>query len=327
MNAKMQNQYHLGQIAGKIFIDHKMKNNVVMGIIRLKLSFIRILLPLLGIGMSLISCKEADVNEKGFSESLKIASYNIEYDNKSNWSSRKTMVRELLKRYNFDIIGVQEPYARQITDIMESLPDYSYLSSNVLGTTKDGVLSNLIIYKKNRIEVHDFGKFWYSETPDVASKGWDASQYRICVWAKFKDKATNKEFYHFNSHFDNTGDIARVESAKMLLAKIKLIANDYPVFATGDFNSSQSSEPYLILTSSTFCGDSYKWSSQKVNANWTTYNGYSYSATPVSSTRIDHLFFSPNNSVISYWKVLNDSFSGKYPSDHFPVMAYWLINK
>lgn len=302
-----------------------MRDDVVRRIVSFQLNFILVLL--LMFLTSLFSCEDGETSEDGSSKTLKVATYNIEYDNKSNWSGRKALVGELFSRYNFDLVGVQEPFSRQITDIMGLLPAYSYFGSNVLGTTKDGVLSNLIIYKRSRLEVLDSGKFWYSETPEVASKGWDAGQYRICVWAKFKDKITGKEFYHFNSHFDNTGVIAREESAKLLLSRIKIIAQDYPVIATGDFNSSQSSEAYRILASSTFCNDSYKWSLQKENANWGTYNNYVYSTSPASSTRIDHLYFSPNNSTISYWKVANDAFSGKYPSDHFPVIAYWLLNK
>lgn len=276
---------------------------------------------------SLYSCEKGEPDENGTSDRLKVATYNIEYDNKSNWAGRKALVGELFSRYNFDLVGVQEPFSRQITDIMGLLPEYAYFGSNVLGKTNDGVLSNLIIYKRSRFEVLDSGKFWYSETPEISSKGWDAGQYRICVWVKFKDKRTGKEFYHFNSHFDNTGVVAREESAKLLLSRIKAVAQDYPVIATGDFNASQSSEAYRILSSSVFCGDSYKWSLQKDNSNWGTYNNYVYSASPGSSTRIDHLFFSPNNSTISYWKVANDAFSGKYPSDHFPVVAYWVMSK
>lgn len=276
---------------------------------------------------SLVSCEANEGNEKGFSKSLKVITYNIEYDNHSNWLARKTLVGELLNRYDFDIIGIQEPYMRQINDIMGFLPDYAYFGSNVLGTTKDGILSNLIIYKRSRLEILDSGKFWYSETPDTFSKGWDAGQYRVCLWAKFKDKSTTKEFYHFNSHFDNTGDIARIESAKLLLSRIKLVAKDFPIIATGDFNSSQNSETYRILTSTVFCADSYKWSGQIDNANWGTYNNYMFSTSPASSTRIDHLFFSPNNSNVSYWKIVNNAYSEKYPSDHFPVMAYWHLNE
>lgn len=53
-----------------------------------------------------------------------------------------------------------------------------------------------------------------------------------------------KQFYVFNVHFDHQGVIARKESSKLILAKIKTIAGQSPALLTGDLNGSRESEWY-----------------------------------------------------------------------------------
>ena len=54
----------------------------------------------------------------------------------------------------------------------------------------------------------------------------------------FGDKESGKVFYFFNSHYDHQGKVARRESSKLLIARIKQVAGtDATVFATGDFNA------------------------------------------------------------------------------------------
>jgi endonuclease/exonuclease/phosphatase family metal-dependent hydrolase len=47
-----------------------------------------------------------------------------------------------------------------------------------------------------------------------------------------------------NLHFDHVGDVARVNSAKLILEKIKeLNPKNLPLTLTGDFNLTDDSEP------------------------------------------------------------------------------------
>ena len=49
-----------------------------------------------------------------------------------------------------------------------------------------------------------------------------------------------------------------------------------------------------------------------------TFQGFDLAASLVD--RIDYIFFSANSQVLTYG-VLTDSLRGRYPSDHFPVVA------
>jgi len=256
---------------------------------------------------------------------LKIASYNIQYDNikdKINtWEKRLPGVVSVFNKYQFDIVGAQEPYLSQLNDLMPQIPDYNYLGINILGDT--GILRRHytpIFYKKEKFDVLDWGTFWFSETPDVpGKKGWDAYSSRICTWAKFKDKHSKKEFYFFNIHFDHLGEVARRESPKLLLSKIKEIADGYPVFTMGDFNTNQYTDNYKIMNESGIVKDSYHIAKTIRNRTTPTYNGYKAELT--GSNRIDHIYVSlkPQITVKSY-RILTDSYKGIYPSDHFPVL-------
>jgi hypothetical protein len=69
-----------------------------------------------------------------------------------------------------------------------------------------------IFYDTNRLQVLNSGTFWLSETPEKPSKGWDAAYNRVCTYAVFKDKKSQKEFIALNLHFDHIGNVARVKS-------------------------------------------------------------------------------------------------------------------
>lgn len=64
------------------------------------------------------------------------------------------------------------------------------------------------------------------------------------------DDALDRHLYFFNSHYDHQGKVARRESSKLLIARIKQIAGtDATVFATGDFNAVLTDEPMMTLAS------------------------------------------------------------------------------
>lgn len=185
---------------------------------------------------------------KEWLDPIRVATYNIQYDNSSDqdnkWTTRRDLLRQLLQSEKFDIFGAQEPYLTQIKDIEPFLDGYTWVGENVIGDkTAQRRHYNPVFYRKDKFEVLDMGSFWYSETPSApGSKGWDSYSPRMCNWVHFRIRANGREFYHFNSHFDHIGTTARAESAKLLVAKVREIAGGKPAFCTGDFNSNQNTE-------------------------------------------------------------------------------------
>src|SRR5690606_16598391 len=109
-----------------------------------------------------------------------------------------------------------------------------------------------------------------------------------------------------------------------LLNKIKEIAGDETIFATGDFNASPDSEPIKIISESGKLIDSYTVTKQKPYGTLGTINSFMLDA-PMKN-RIDYIWVSPNITVTKYG-VLNDMQYGRFPSDHFPVMINALLKK
>ena len=181
-----------------------------------------------------------------------------------------------------------------------------------------------VFYRKDRFEVLQQSTFWLSETPEKPGLGWDAVCNRVVTWGKFKDKRTKKTFYLFNTHFDHIGVVARKESAKLLLHRIDEIAGDAPIVVTGDFNAGPDSEPYQLLTEgitgvTTKLIDTESLSSTMHHGPDGTSTRF-ISANPPDNVTIDYIFVQ-NGFKINLHGTLSDSFDGRFPSDHMPVLA------
>ena len=175
---------------------------------------------------------------KEWLDPIRVATYNIQYDNSSDqdnkWTTRRDLLRQLLQSEKFDIFGAQEPYLTQIKDIEPFLDGYTWVGENVIGDkTAQRRHYNPVFYRKDKFEVLDMGSFWYSETPSApGSKGWDSYSPRMCNWVHFRIRANGREFYHFNSHFDHIGTTARTveldKEDRKLVADLNLLT-DKPV--------------------------------------------------------------------------------------------------
>ncbi|KAA6345566.1 hypothetical protein EZS27_006879 [termite gut metagenome] len=247
---------------------------------------------------------------------IRVASYNLRLDTPqdelNSWSHRKENVKALIQYHDFDIVGTQEGFLHQLQDICD-LPEYVYFGAGREDGKEAGEHS-AIIYNKNRLDILNSGNYWLSETPDKPGLGWDATCCnRICSWVKFKDKQTRKEFYVFNVHFDHQGVIARTESGKLMIQKIKEIAKDAPVICTGDFNSTPETEQIQAMSS--FLLDSRQVTITPPYGPTGTFNARFRN--PVNE-RIDYIFVTPHFQVSKY-AVLTDNNGIYYPSDHQPV--------
>lgn len=253
---------------------------------------------------------------------LKVATFNLRMDTpndgENSWSHRKEMVKGLIRFHDFDVFGTQEGFKHQLDDILE-LSNYAYVGVG-RDDGKDAGEHSAIIYKTNRFKLIESGNFWFSETMEKPSKGWDAiCCNRICSWAKFKDINSGKEFFFFNSHFDHQGRIARKNSAYLLLDQIKKITKGLPVFCTGDFNATPNDEPILIIYKDGKLKDSYLISKEPVYGTEGTFNSFNINS-PMKN-RIDYIWV--NNKInVNKYGVLNEQQYGRFPSDHFPVMIY-----
>lgn len=256
-----------------------------------------------------------------YAQDLQVMSYNIKYDNTSdsvnNWENRKAFLISQLNYYNADIIGTQEGLHHQLEDIKASLDRYDYVG---IGRDKGNTQGEFsaIFYNTQEMEMLKQGTFWLSPTPDAPSKGWDAALNRICTYALFKDKDTDQRFWVFNTHFDHIGEVARLESSKLILQKIKEVNTDNKaVILTGDFNLTDQEKGIQIITDQMI--DTHKAAGENAFGPKGTFNGFHFEK-PVTD-KIDYVFISEGDFKILKSGILSDSQDCKYPSDHFPVLV------
>jgi endonuclease/exonuclease/phosphatase family metal-dependent hydrolase len=276
----------------------------------------------------------------------KIATFNVRYDNhgdreKGNgWDKRLPVILSLIKFHGFDVFGAQEVLKGQYADLNQGLEGYASVGIGRDDGVDKGEFAP-IFYKKDKFKLINSGTFWLSETPDVPSKGWDASLPRICTWAQLLEIATGRKSWFFNLHMDHVGIVAREESARLVLHKMKAMVGNDLAFLTGDFNVDQNNTIYRILADSKFVRDSYEHAKESYALNG-TFNAFDSNL--LTESRIDHIFVTSAVSVNKYG-VLTDTYRSpttqteeikkgdfpkelsfrqyetRMPSDHFPVVV------
>ncbi len=251
---------------------------------------------------------------------VKVMSYNIRLDVASDslnaWPQRRDFLASQVRYHAPNVLGIQEGLPQQVAWLNEHLTDYAYVGEGRDGGDK-GEYSALF-YQRQRLVPVRSGTFWLSPTPTVPSKGWDAALNRICTWAEFKDRAGGPRFLVFNTHFDHVGEVARQQSAELLLAAIdSLNHKKLPFVLMGDLNLEPSSAPIQHLTER--LTDAFQAAPLRLGPAG-TFTGFDY--TRPASRRIDYIYTGnlPKTAVKAF-ATLSDAVDGRYPSDHFPVSA------
>jgi endonuclease/exonuclease/phosphatase family metal-dependent hydrolase len=266
----------------------------------------------------------AKTSFSGLAIQLNVMTFNVRYDNPAdsanNWKYRRDFAASMILNNKVDVMGTQEVLSNQLTDLLGAMPQYSYVGVG----RKDGKTAgeySAVFYRKDKFELLRSGTFWLSENPNaIGIKGWDAALERIVTWVVLKDKTTGKEFAFINTHFDHIGQVARRESAKLLLAKVDEIANGLPVIISGDLNSTPDSEVIKILTdinSSNHLTDSRAIATEILGPAW-TFHGFG-SVAVESRTIIDYIFVK-NKVTVQQVSVLSEMLGKLYLSDHNPVL-------
>lgn len=254
-------------------------------------------------------------------QSIKVMTYNIRYDNPGDgvnaWSNRKRKVVDLIKKYDPDLIGIQEALLHQLDDIVEGAPDYEFYGVGRDDGKEKGEYS-AILYKKSKFDLLEKNTIWLSETPNVpGSKSWDAAITRILTSTILKEKSSGFEFRFLNTHFDHIGKEARKQSAELIR---KTIANsqkdkNLPLILSGDFNIERTEPPYGILTQKE---KPQLFDTKPASDSTGTFCGFKVGE--MECRAIDFIFYNKGWKTKSY-EVIQDNDGTNYPSDHLPVIA------
>ena len=256
---------------------------------------------------------------------LNVMSFNIRLNTASDslnaWPYRKDNVASQILFHDAHIVGVQEALHNQMVDLRERLKGYKYVGVGRDDGKEKGEYS-AIFYDTSRLQVLKSETFWLSQTPEVpGSKSWDAAITRVVTWAQMKDRKTGKTFFAFNTHFDHMGKVARAESARLLLQKVKTIAGKSPVVVTGDFNATPTDEPIMVVVDKSNADrliDAKEVSATPHYGPTGTFTGFK--AKETTNDPIDYIFIKNGFKVLKH-ATLSQSWQGRFSSDHYPVLA------
>lgn len=257
---------------------------------------------------------------------ISVISFNIRVDNAADgtnvWRNRRDAVVTMIERERPMLLGLQEAQPHQITYLSEHCPDYAWYGlgrdTGKVPPATDSYAAEetmAVFWRTAELELLDKGTFWLSETPDQVSKGWDASYRRTCTWAGFRHKKSGQTCYFFNTHLDNDGKVAREESIKLLVSRMKTINSKRRVsFLTADFNSNVTDACFAPLH--VYMRDAR--ANAAVSDDYPSWNGYG-----ASTGRLDHVFFSGDNCTAREFRTLRGDCGVPYISDHYPVAAWF----
>jgi arylsulfatase A-like enzyme/endonuclease/exonuclease/phosphatase family metal-dependent hydrolase len=280
-------------------------------------------------------------------DSLTAMSFNIRYgtarDGDNSWEHRREAVIEVIDTHRPAVLGVQEALRFQLDELGAAMPRYEEIGVGRSDGVEAGEYAAILI-DRNRLELLDKGNFWFSDTPEVpGSTSWGNEIPRICTWARLRDRLTGSSFYVYNNHWDHQSQPSRERSAELLMQWIAgRDAGDDSVLVTGDFNAGESNPAFrrLLAAPAAAAGDAREPSPGEAldpggvgRAGlrlFDTFRALHPGATGVGTfngfegrtdgDKIDAVLASEEWEVLRAG-IVRDAPGGRYPSDHFPVIA------
>ena len=228
---------------------------------------------------------------------------------KKSWFYRADLILKNIESEAPTIIGFQEATKWQYAYLCDTLQEYDSVI-----TYRDNAVNSEgcpVFYRKDLYNLKDKGSFWLSETPDQMSKDWDAACYRICSYVILEEKETKETFVVFNTHLDHVSDEARINGIAVVLDKIQQFGG-YPSMIMGDFNATEDSETYKSATENF---DDVKYLTENTMTG-ATYQNWGAS---LDDDCIDYLMISKTGFTVNSYAVVQNTYDGVYPSDHFPL--------
>lgn len=228
---------------------------------------------------------------------------------KKSWYYRADLIMKNIQSEYPGIIGFQECTKYQYPYLCESLPEYDSVityrddSKNAEGCP--------VFYRKDLYTLIDKGSFWLSETPDEMSIDWGSACYRICSYVVLEEKESGKQFAVFNTHLDHISEEARINGIKVVLDKIEQFGG-MPSVLMGDFNAEEDSETYCSAVEN-FSDTKYLTEKTMTSA---TYQNWGKA---LDNDCIDYVMVSKSGFTVNEYKVVQTTYDGVYPSDHFPL--------
>lgn len=229
--------------------------------------------------------------------------FGLARDGENGWQHRKFLVDKLIKKYPGDFFCFQEVNHFQADFLVRALPGYRVLGQH--NKRIDWWQSNLILSHPswNCLEQKHY---FLSDTPTVTSKLSGSKWPRQCVIGLFRRE--KDQILVVNTHFDFAPGVQE-KSAKLVMGFLSEFP-PLPIVIMGDFNSNPGSLAHVLFKTQGFEG-------AFDDEITTTFHGFEGTDT---GKYIDWILYQ-GGLTPAFCQVVTDSFTNRFPSDHYPVRA------
>lgn len=252
---------------------------------------------------------------------IRIMSCNVRYygakDGENNWEYRRDLFMEIVRSRSPDVICTQELAHEQCQDLCLAFLEFGW--SGMCDEPAGRRPVNAIFYRHDAFDVVSAGGYWLSETPHVAgSSSWDSACVRLANWVRLIETASRRELRVVNTHLDHVSQPARENQARLICEDSRAYPDDYPQLLTGDMNCDTTNPAIEAFRR---CGwrDTYG-AVHGIEDPGHTFHGFQGPAFQSRVNKMDWVFARGELEVVSA-EVIRDSHEGRFPSDHYFVLA------
>jgi endonuclease/exonuclease/phosphatase family metal-dependent hydrolase len=245
--------------------------------------------------------------------SVSVMSLNLRFghadDGPNNWIHRQNSIQSLISVFTNDFYAFQEANNLQIKYLSDILPSHKHIGQRK--PAPKHWQNNVIFYHKNWICIY-YTHFYLSSTPNIPSKFHKSLWPRQCTFGIFKNGDQN--LIVVNTHFDFEADV-QVKSAQLIRKRLRRHAGKGPIILMGDFNATSDSASYLEFTSKADGRPKFFDAFKKPSIG----TNHGFNEIDIGDA-VDWILYS-GNLMVNNAQIITNKFSGRYPSDHYPLIA------
>lgn len=264
-------------------------------------------------------------------DTLRVATLNLRYgaadDGADSWRYRSDLLVRVVREIDPDILATQEGLSFQLEELDAALPQMGRFGlGRYHGIAVDRPHEAYsgehcaVYYRRPRFELVGTDTVWLSDTPDVpGSLGWGAGLARIVTRGRVCESHSGRELWLVNTHFHWGEEVTR-KSTDILCDLLAGVPVSSPVVLTGDFNLSPAAPEHERLTTVGLSGGRRLVDVCAVVTGCDEGSGTFHGFSGAPQERIDWILASSDLRVADA-RIVRDEEDGRYPSDHFPVVA------
>ncbi len=238
-------------------------------------------------------------------------------DGDDHWERRKAFCVSVILDREPDVFGLQEAHEDQILYMKAAMPGYDSYGLPDEPGGRNAV--NTIFYRQDRFEAITCGGYWLSATPHVAgSSSWDSRCVRLANWVRLRNSTSGEAFRFVNTHLDHVSQPAVEGQARLINEDAAVYAPDYPQFLTGDMNANVD-HPGIQAFLEAGWTDTYEAVHEELDP-CDTFHRFAGEQFDGKSGKIDWIFCRGPVDIKGV-EIVRDSEDGRFPSDHYFILA------